>query len=71
MIYDDVCHAYSLIREDKHVRLTFLAQDLDISLGSVHSIVYNHLDEKKLCVPSVPTSQMITKLVVWDSCLCM
>jgi hypothetical protein len=58
---DDVSHAGSLIREDKHVRLTDLAQgltdlaqELDILQGSVHSIVHSHLDEKKVCAPSVP-----------------
>ena len=46
-IDDSVCHAGVLSREDRHIKVT--AQELDVLLGSVHSIVWTTGLQKGLC----------------------
>jgi hypothetical protein len=45
-----ICRAYTLSWQDRLVRVTGIAGYLDIWLRSVHGIVHDHLDDRKLCM---------------------
>jgi hypothetical protein len=51
---DNVCRIEGLIQENRRIRLRDIADELNISVGTVHSIVHEQLGFRKVCSRWVP-----------------
>lgn len=50
----NICQVEGMIREDRRITLSHIAEVLNISYGSVHRIVHNTLGYRKVCAHWVP-----------------
>jgi DNA-binding Lrp family transcriptional regulator len=51
---DNLCHIEGLIQEDRRIRVSDIADELNISVGTVHNIVHEQLGYRKKCSRWVP-----------------
>jgi hypothetical protein len=51
---DNVCCTEDLIQESRHIRLRDIADELNISISTVHNIVHEQLGYRKVCSCWVP-----------------
>ena len=63
------CRTNALVREDRHIKVTDITQELGTAWCGLHSVVHDHLDYRKLHAGSQRTSHTITKLIIQDSVL--
>lgn len=51
---DNIHDVYSLITENPHISLRYIAEETDLSYGTVSSIVHEQLNMRKICARWVP-----------------